>query len=267
MLHGHIVTSPRAADASSRDTIVTPHKHETQHVDHFTKFTSPLLQSRKLDESPDLFDAKEHSSATDSHIHTAIKSNNHRGTPSLISPDTLASYKDNSSFLLTESPLAHTKRNSIDGGSWRTTTSSNKQLNYRSARMLTYENENPFKTKTELLAKLSPAHSLDVLNTTDTLSMKLSVGTEHEHHGSSSHVGGGCDNSTSNNSSAEVVLVSPPSPPSHGPLSTVTNGRVCLLTDLDPSIETESASMMAFALCTPPKDEPRDFHQAFSSYQ
>ena len=38
---------------------------------------------------------------------------------------------------------------------------------------------------------------------------------------------------------------------------------VCLLTDLDPSIENESASMMAFALSTPTKDDPRDFLDAF----
>ena len=38
---------------------------------------------------------------------------------------------------------------------------------------------------------------------------------------------------------------------------------VCFLTDLDPSIGNESASMMAFALSTPTKEDPRDFHQAF----
>ncbi len=32
---------------------------------------------------------------------------------------------------------------------------------------------------------------------------------------------------------------------------------------MDPSIETESASMMAFALCTPTKEDRRDFHEAF----
>ena len=40
---------------------------------------------------------------------------------------------------------------------------------------------------------------------------------------------------------------------------------VCFLTDLDPSIENETASMVAFALCTPTKDDPRDFHQAFQN--
>ena len=37
----------------------------------------------------------------------------------------------------------------------------------------------------------------------------------------------------------------------------------CLLTDLDLAIENESASMVAFALSTPTKDDPIDFHQAF----
>ena len=38
---------------------------------------------------------------------------------------------------------------------------------------------------------------------------------------------------------------------------------VCFLTDLDPNIGNESASMMAFALSTPTKEDPTDFHQAF----
>ena len=36
-----------------------------------------------------------------------------------------------------------------------------------------------------------------------------------------------------------------------------------LLTCVDPGIENESASMMAFALCTPTKEDRRDFHKAF----
>ena len=36
-----------------------------------------------------------------------------------------------------------------------------------------------------------------------------------------------------------------------------------VLTGINPSIDTESASMMAFALCTPTKEDRRDFHEAF----
>lgn len=41
------------------------------------------------------------------------------------------------------------------------------------------------------------------------------------------------------------------------------NKSVCFLTDLDPRIENESASMMAFALSTPTKEDPMDFHDVF----
>lgn len=61
----------------------------------------------------------------------------------------------------------------------------------------------------------------------------------------------------------------PPISPSVGgvfgrPANVGPTGAVCLLTDLDPSIENESASMMAFALCTPTKDDPKDFLDAFT---
>ena len=55
---------------------------------------------------------------------------------------------------------------------------------------------------------------------------------------------------------------------SHNDSSTVSHSEsereksVCFLTDLDPSIGNESASMMAFALSTPTKEDPKDFHQA-----
>ena len=37
----------------------------------------------------------------------------------------------------------------------------------------------------------------------------------------------------------------------------------CTLSEPDPVIENESASMMAFALCTPTKEDPMDFRDAF----
>ena len=49
-----------------------------------------------------------------------------------------------------------------------------------------------------------------------------------------------------------------------GPMpSTTENKSVCFLTDLDPRIENESASMMAFALSTPTKEDRIDFHDVF----
>ena len=42
---------------------------------------------------------------------------------------------------------------------------------------------------------------------------------------------------------------------------------VCLLTDVDPNIGADSASMVAFALSTPTKDDPTDFHRALENCQ
>lgn len=42
---------------------------------------------------------------------------------------------------------------------------------------------------------------------------------------------------------------------------------VCLLTDLDPSIGGDSASMVAFSLSTPDKDDPMDFHKALADHK
>ena len=70
-------------------------------------------------------------------------------------------------------------------------------------------------------------------------------------------------------SDCNIFLISPPDvapPPLPVTMATVGGAggsSVCLLTDLDPSIENESASMMAFALSTPTKDDPRDFLDAF----
>ena len=56
-------------------------------------------------------------------------------------------------------------------------------------------------------------------------------------------------------------------PPSISPAKSAEKKSVCFLTDLDPSIENESASMMAFALSTPTKEEPRNFHQALLGFK
>ena len=41
---------------------------------------------------------------------------------------------------------------------------------------------------------------------------------------------------------------------------------MCLLTNLDPAEYTESASMVAFALSTPTKDEPMDFNKVLKDF-
>lgn len=50
----------------------------------------------------------------------------------------------------------------------------------------------------------------------------------------------------------------------NSPCKSVEPRPVCLLTDLDPSISGDSASMVAFALSTPDKDDPVDFHKALA---
>ena len=53
-------------------------------------------------------------------------------------------------------------------------------------------------------------------------------------------------------------------PPTKVTVDRSNSSWTCLLSDLDPSVENESASMMAFALSTPTKDDPRDFLDQFN---
>lgn len=62
-----------------------------------------------------------------------------------------------------------------------------------------------------------------------------------------------------------VILVSPPSSSrDDDDDENGCQGRPWhLLADLDPGLMQESASMAAFALSTPTKEDPQDFHHAF----
>jgi hypothetical protein len=133
---------------------------------------------------------------------------------------------------------------------------------FKSARTLTYENEDPLRKKMISSTNDSTARTAS--------EQPPAVRTIEKERGSQ-----GTSNSLPNHSHPSrrvhgsslspdsIFLISPPNvAPPPLPVTTATGG-VCLLTDLDPSIENESASMMAFALSTPTKEDPRDFLDAF----
>ena len=150
----------------------------------------------------------------------------------------------------------------------------------KSARMLTYDNEDPLlkngSRSSTISCNLSPSKpsSSQANGTVDqhpsaASSQPTIMATEQESVSQRtinlrlSRVCG-----LSSDCDSEIFLVFPPMSGDVDPPSTAagvdgTSG-VCLLTDLDPSIENESASMMAFKLSTPTKDEPRDFLDAFN---
>lgn len=140
---------------------------------------------------------------------------------------------------------------------------------FKSARMLTYESEDPLLKKNSGQSNTVPCDS--------SLSEQATVRVKDEENISqrTSNCVPDCSHPSkihdSSYSPDGIFLVSPPdvAPPLPLPIpvggsSANAAGSVCLLTDLDPSIENESASMMAFALCTPTKDDPRDFLDAFN---
>ena len=206
----------------------------------------------------------------------------------MLSPGVLASY------LVANTPSSLAR--SVERGSTQLTTShcasttcgtamGVRKSGFKSARMLTYESEDPLLKKSK--SSTMPCNSSP---------SKLSSSNDVSHYPSSAlgqptvtvritEEGGSRralvpvptsphlsrrvnDSSSSPDSDCNIFLVSTPDmapPPLPGVGGSSTSG-VCLLTDLDPSIciENESASMMAFALSTPTKDDPRDFLDAFS---
>lgn len=156
---------------------------------------------------------------------------------------------------------------------------------FKSVRMLKYENEDPLLKKNigqsksnSMPGNLSPSKISSTSGDGQHLSTasELAIGAGKEERGSqralaplstSLHPSRSVHDSTlSSDGDCNIFLVSPPSlaPPPSSSSAGVGGSGVCLLTDLDPSIENESASMIAFALSTPTKDEPRDFLDAFN---
>ncbi len=144
---------------------------------------------------------------------------------------------------------------------------------FKSARMLTYEGEDPLLKKNGQSKSSTCNSSSSKLSSSDQCSFAMSRqpvtvvrATEGERDSQRTvdpvpRLSRRVHNSS--DSDCNIFLISPPDPPP--PLTADVDGsNMCLLTDLDPSIENESASMMAFALSTPTKDDPRDFLDAFN---
>lgn len=161
---------------------------------------------------------------------------------------------------------------------------------FKSARMLTYETEDPLlKKKSQRHLCDSPLKTFAVHNLPSQRNHCLSPAVSNQPILPTSAKGPiisvertlnlqnnfplsnvACDQKSSTQASHEcgVVLVTPPASqgfnqPS-GVVSSGSSDGVCILMDMDPSIENESASMMAFALSTPTKDDPKDFLDAFN---
>ena len=223
----------------------------------------------------------------------------HRGANSLalprdlslmLSPGVLASY------MVSNTPLSLAR--SVERGSSRLSTDSQsanvneergstRKTGFKSARMLTYENEDPLLKKSRLNSCESPLKTFTIHNplsqqhqhpapatvsnkcTSPSTEIPLTLGGCLNQHKSLLPVSRvhGVPSSQIGRESEVVVLVTPPGSGDLGHPSCKDSDRagngVCLLTDLDPSIENESASMMAFALSTPTKDDPKDFLDAF----
>lgn len=146
-----------------------------------------------------------------------------------------------------------------------------KTVNYRSARMLTYDSENPINlkegsgtTKTNEEVDLSSVRKDTKMNSTQPL---LSVPLQREENTildiPSLYLPSTHRSTLQEEHNSDVVFVSPPTNADLDCESAQLVGGACLLTDLDPSIENDSASMMAFALSTPTKDERQSFHNVF----
>ena len=211
----------------------------------------------------------------------------------MLSPGVLASY------LVSNTPSSLARSGETRGGTQLTTshcalTSSGggttegvRRSGFKSARTLTYENEDPLrKNSRQSKSSTVPDNSvpLEISSTNDSTTMttiaeqspttRVMEGEESDSQRTSNSVPN-CSrrvhgSSSSTDSGCNIFLISPPDvapPPLPVTMATVggagSSGSVCLLTDLDPSIENESASMMAFALSTPTKDDPRDFLDAF----
>ena len=141
--------------------------------------------------------------------------------------------------------------------------------------MLTYETEDPLlKNKSSACNSSSKLSSSGQYASTasEQPPVTITIRAKEEERDSqrtltnSSHLSRGVHvSSLPSDSDCNIFLVSPPDPPPPPPPSAGVGGSsVCLLTDLDPSIENESVSMMAFALSTPTKNDPRDFLDAFN---
>ena len=190
-------------------------------------------------------------------------------------PSSLARSVERSSTQLTTSHCASTTCGTAMGV---------RKSGFKSARMLTYESEDPLlkKSKSSTMlcnsspSKLSSSNGVSQYPSSALGQPTSTVRVTEEEGGSQGTIAPvpTClhlsrrvnDSSSFPDSDYNIFLVSPPDmapPPLPGVGGSSASG-VCLLTDLDPSIENESASMMAFALSTPTKDDPRDFLDAFN---
>lgn len=301
LIHGQMV-SPHEQDSGAR----TPFKStkDAERVAAATALTvSPHL--KKVERTPDSKGQQRDLTFTPLAHRGGSGLAPPRDLSLMLSPGVLASY------MVSNTPLSVAR--SVERGSNQLATTSqsatavdkeesSRKSGFKSARMLTYESEDPLLKKTRM--ESSCAVPLEIStpqqhqcqsatsNPSTLKSKKESVDygrTLTPNHSlpssriSSTHTS--CEaevkdsapsssflSAVPENKAGEVMLVSPPvSGDLDQPTATATasvsrssSSGVCLLTDLDPSIENESASMMAFALCTPTKDDPKDFLDAFS---
>ena len=149
-----------------------------------------------------------------------------------------------------------------------------KPINYRSARMLTYDSENPIRLKRDSSTTqnneevdLSSVREDTQINVNSTNQPLFSASLQREENTildiPSLYLPSTYPSTLHEEHTSDVVLISPPTNVDLDRESAQLVGGACLLTDLDPSIENESASMMAFALSTPTKDDRRNFHNVF----
>lgn len=294
LLHGQIV-SPQEQDGGVR----TPFK-STKDAERVAAAAALTMspQVRRFEKTPDT-----KRQPTDSSV-TPLA---HRGGSSLAPPRDLSlmlSPGVMASYMVSNTPSSLAK--SVDRGSIQLAAASQdattvegegiRKTGFKSARMLTYESEDPLLKKSRLNSCASPlristtlpnqqnqhmaaasnqltlntiaepVRTLNPCNTLQTLTVHDTSSNPANHHevevvtSASVFLPAMPRDKVSEVELASLPVGSDPLPTANGWPS---SSRVCLLTDLDPSLENESASMMAFALCTPTKDDPKDFLDAF----
>lgn len=302
LLHGQII-SPREQDGGAR----TPFKStkDAERVAAAAALTvSP--QVRRFEKTPDSKQQPGDSSVTPLAHHGGSSLAPPRDLSLMLSPGVMASY------LVSTTPSSLAR--SVDRGARQlTATCQNtttvegegaRKTGFKSARILTYEIEDPLLKKSRLNTCASPlristtqlshrnqhvaaaSNELTLNTTSETSDSQRTLNTHNSLqmlriHDTSSNPSSHHKNEVVTPPSASVFLpamptdevskleltLSPVSGDLDQPVPTAnslsSSSGMCLLTDLDPSLENESASMMAFALCTPTKDDPKDFLDAF----